>query len=647
MGPDDYERLIDVIVSSTHFQGRKAFLLFMSSLDANERKSVTTICRSQCYPPSNTRLGKMISNLSPRFRVQLLHLCQQPLTSGLILSLVLASPMSKKEIGQMYRESFIKEMKTMESIRRPCTLDFSVFFGNYESQIHQTISPNPRMAKLINRRIDDWKASIANTLLFPKVSRKTVSKSTSNLLKATYREYVPNDEKIGITAIDLERVYHIYGDEIEGPCEMRQKWYTSNLKPRTYYAQGGDAYRTSKYLSYALTDLCDFLDCTNRRSRVDPSRIVIRNETDDVIYYDLTSFTSNLHVQREFVDMLASYCIGTSIYILDSCSGIIKQDLGDMIYTYTRTNLTQPGYTTPEKYGDSNTVHHHNIAGFLGVYGNMATATFLHGAVISMKHDYLDENNVAGDDGAEVTDDVKHSLDFVSTMGQVADEKTFRDSEGCCIHLKRPITRVGNRLIMGSLIPWPTLEQGQKMIDDRYPYMRNMSKKDRMDAIAGGITSFLRNLELRVLSLEDTEIIDKYLTHVYNEYSLPREGCVPQVHASPFGFVPAYEKRYIGQDPITNTIKRTYTNTAKVPLRLRIEFDRQMLDDTSFRCNRNKLLGHLEILGYIEQKKVDMIVHGESGLKCLIQEYLKPEPRVYDYTIKYKLPDWVPDILDF
>jgi len=560
---------------------------------------------------------------------------------------MLAAPMSRREIEMLYHESFIKEVRVMESCRRPCTLDFSVFFGNHTGQIHQTISPNPGMARLINGRIDSWISSIADTLLFPKISSKTVSKVTANHLTSTYEDYVLNEEGIGITAIDLERVYHKYGFEAPGPCEMRQKWYASILGPRTYYAQGGDAFSSSKYLSYIFTDMCDYLECTNRKSRIDPSRIAIRNELDDVIYYDLTSFTSNLHVQREFVDTLALYCTGVSVYILDSYDGIVKQDLGHMIHTYSRVNLTQPGYTVPRKYGDSSVVHYHNIAGFLGVYGNIATATFIHGAVISMKHDCTDENNVAGDDGVEVTDDVEHSLAIVSTMGQVSDEKTFRDSEGCCIHLKRPITRVGNRLIMGDLIPWPTLEQGQTIIDDRYPYMRGLSKKDRIDAIAGSITSFLRNLESQVLTPNDIEVVDRYLMHVYKEYGLPREGSVPQVHASPYGFVPAYEQRYIGEDPITNTIKRVYVDIAKVPLRLYLEFDRQMLDDTSFRCNRTKLLGHLEILGYVEQVKVNTLVHGEEGLERLIREYVRPEPRVYDYMITHKLPDWVTSILDF
>jgi hypothetical protein len=553
--------------------------------------------------------------------------------------------MSQEEIDRIYRESLIKEMKVMESVRRICTLDFSVFFGCHEYPVHESFDPNPRMAKLVQSHIDTWIDSLVDKLLIPQVSPKTISRASAAELKRTVPLYELHDEEIGVTAFDLERVRHEHGYEIEGPCEMRQKWYSSNLKPRTYYAQGGTAHHSSKHLAVPFVELCDLLPCTNRRARVDPSRIVIRDPSSDVVYYDLTSFTSNLHVQREFMFHLARYCEGVKTLILDARLGVKEVDLGDLIYRYTRANLCEPTYTLPEKYGNPTEVHYHSVAGFLGVYGNIATATFIHGIVMSMAHAHTDENNVAGDDGLVVTKDPPITLKRLSTLGETSDEKTFHESEGACIHLKRPITRIGDRLYQGQLTNWPSLEQGQTEVDPRYPYMKGMPDHERRSATASSVTAFLRSLEHMELDSGEREMVDKHLTYVYEEYRLPREGCVPQVRTTALGFVPAYEERFIGIDPITNTIDRHYSGMARVPYREKVRLEGYMLDEQQFRCNQCRLLRYLEILGYLEQKKVDVLMFGEEGHDRLITEYVSPEPRVYDYLVLRQLPEWARSVM--
>lgn len=639
-----FHTLVTHICTCRMLKPHQDVLLLLPSLTMEQRSAVARLCRAQCYPPRSSRLARMSNSLPYQFLTRILPLCQTPLMAGLVLSLVLMAPMSALEVNRVYSESLVKEMIVMESVKRVCTLDFRVFFGFEDQPLHVEFASNPTMARNIRHSIDRWIVSLESKVLYPKISSKTVSRTTSSNLFSAYVDYQPLSE-IGVTAMDLERVYHDTGYLVEGPCEMRQKWYASNLKPRTYYAQGGTAFHSSKHLAEAFTDLCDTLPCTNRRIRVDPGRIVIRDPTSDVIYYDLSSFTSNLHVQGHFLMQLALYSKGHSMTILDSYHGVVKADLGELIHTYVMQNLNSPEYTLPSKYNDPSEVHYHGVAGFLGVYGNIATATFIHGAVMSMLHKYPDENNVAGDDGLDVTDDVDRSLTLVRTMGDVADEKTFRSSEGCCIHLKRPIVRVGNRLIHGQLLTWPSLECGQTETDNRYPHMAKMSKSDRMDAIASSVTAFLRNLESVPLDDEEKEMVHGYLERIYGEYGLPREGCVPQVTPSTLGFVPAYEKRYIGCDPISNTINRLYQNIAKVPMREYRPMEWSMLSEERFTCNQTKLLRHLEILGYVEQEKMDVYVYGEGGLSRLLKEYTRPDPRVYEYTVVRKLPAWVWDLM--
>lgn len=644
MRPTSYETLVSDLCTSTHLCRYRRLFNSFPGLDGDQRSAIAKLCRAQCYPLRTSRLAKMTDSLPQSFIHDILPLCQTPLLAGLVLQLILQAPMSQREIERTYTASLIKEVRVMESAKRECTLNFEPFFGDFTSAIHPMIPPNPRVARLINDRINQWIDRLTDKVLFPRVGSKTVSKMTAAEIQATFPTY-DRHNAIGITPIDLERVYHYYRYHATGPCEMRQKWYTSNLQPRTYYAQGGDAFHSSKYLAVPLVDLCDTLPATNRRTRVDPGRIVIREPSHDVAYYDLTSFTSNLHVHTAFMSRLAHYAKGHTVKLLDSVYGIIEADLGDLIHEYTLINLHNPSYTLPPTYSDRSVLHYHSIAGFLGVYGNISSATFIHGIVMTMLHRYLDEGNVAGDDGLDVTPSVEYTLDVVGLLGEVADAKTFRDSEGSCIHLKRPILRIGNRLLHGQLITWPSLEPVQNTIDGRYPYLQGMSHRERIDTLANSITAFLRKLECQNLTDEQLDITDTFLSSLYNRYGLPKAGCVPQITQSNLGFVPMYERRFIGMDPIKNTIERHYANIAKLPLRGYIDWDGNVLKESVFQCNQNKLVRHLEILGYLHQQKESIYVYGQEGLELLLNEYLCPEPPIYTYTVVCDLPVWVVDTM--
>jgi hypothetical protein len=640
----EYRTHVARLCTHSHFRQHRKLLESFEFLEMGQRSAIAKLCRAQCYPPKSTRLSRMTDTLSPDFKRSILPLCQTPLLAGLILHMILLAPMTDREISRIYHESMIKEMAVMESCRRASALNFEPIFGMYDEDMNDLIPRNRAMAFHIHTQIDHWIESLSKDVLFPKVGSKTVSKMTSAEFYAIDIDYVPISD-IGITPIDLERMYHNHGIKVDGPCEMRQKWYCSNLQPRTYYAQGGTAYHTSKYLAKPLVQLCDILPAINRRSRVDPGRIIIKDDSYDVAYYDLTSFTSNLHIQRDFMLRLARYCVGVDVRILDSIEGIITVDLGAMIYEYGLNNLTEPTYTLPSKYSDPSVLHYHNVAGFLGVYGNIASATFIHGVVMAMTHDSLDENNVAGDDGLDVTKNVDLTLQIVELMGIVKDDKTFRDSEGCCIHLKRPITRIGNRLLQGQLITWPSLEPGQENVDSRYPYLKGLTDRERKDAIAGSITAFLRSLEFLPMTQNDLDMVDSYLLYVYQTYGLPKAGCVPQIMGINSSFVPIYEKRFIGLDPIHNTIARSYNDVAKLPRRGKIDHNTDMFDDDTFECNSTRLLSYLTTLGYLEQEKMDELVFGYDGLQQLLKEYTRPDPCVYRYTVLCKLPNWITDFM--
>jgi hypothetical protein len=262
---------------------------------------------------------------------------------------------------------------------------------------------------------------------------------------------------------------------------------------------------------------------------------------------------------------------------------------------------------------------------------------------MSMEHKRLDQNNVAGDDGLTVTKDVERTLGLIRTMGDVAGKKTFIASEGCCIHLKRPIRRIGDRLVAGDVIPWPSLEIASKPFDGRYPYLRQTSKIERRQKMAGSITAFLRKLEYQQLSDNEIDLVDTFMKQIYHDFVFPRNGCITQIQHNPLGFVPAYERRYIGLCPITNTINRHYNGIAKLPLREYMKFEYSFLQERTFCCNSTKLLGTLERLGYVEREKQIRHVFGEEGYLQLLKEYNDAGVPVFRYRVLDSLPVWITD----
>jgi hypothetical protein len=165
--------------------------------------------------------------------------------------------------------------------------------------------------------------------------------------------------------------------------------------------------------------------------------------------------------------------------------------------------------------------------------------------------------------------------------------------------------------------------------------------------MASSVTALLRQLVHLELSAADVDVVDTFLTSLYDTYHLPKGGCVPQITGGLLGFVPIYERRFIGVDPLTNTLSRLYVNIARLPLRGKVEWDMgEMLTQHTFRCNSSKILRHLVCLGYLEQEKVSTYVFGQDGLTQLIQEYTEPDPLIYDYVVKSELPMWLTDYVE-
>lgn len=643
----NYLALVDSLcIPGSPVQWRTCLEL-LPSLTLGNRKGLAMLARAQCIPDKDTQLHVLVSRLLPPSLIPIFStLYDSSFTAGLLMTMVRLAPLPQDQINSAYESAILKERKVMDETGLPSTLNYNVFFGRPDECIVPGVDANPVMAKRVQRSIDTWIQQIANKLFFPRMSHKSIEKSSSNVTRSILEYEGIDYENEIMSQVELERVYHQTGYQVQGPCEMRQRWYTSQLSPRTYFASGGTAYHNSKFIADMMVQLCDNLPCTNRRYRVNPTRLRIADGSHAYIY-DLSSFTSNLHEQRYFVDRLAEYCEGVQVYIVDSWRGVMQVDLSDLIQQYNSQNVQAPYTITAATKKDTDPILYHCTAGFLGVYGNIANATFLHGIVMLQLCDSDDQLNVAGDDGIMNSDNDEEAFELLRHLGLMEMSKSFTTTQDGAIHLKRPIYQVGNQLIQGTLTLWPSFEyliQNDNDIDPRYPIINRMTLRERRDALASSITGFLTSLSSITLDNWAIDVVDSVLTYAYAVMQLPIDGYVPQVQGNTYGFIPQYQRRFVGLEPKRNTINRIYQGIAKVPYRGKLDVQEEgyVLNET-FMANSTPMLRYVERLGYVEKRNVQIVVYGEIGLDMLLKEYFDPEPAVYEYSVVQAIPQWILD----
>jgi len=466
--------------------------------------------------------------------------------------------------------------------------------------------------------------------------------------------------------IDMERALHETGVYVGGDCEIRQKWYRSGVTPRTYYAQGGIAFHSSKCLQNAFSQLVDSLPVTNHILRLAPTRLDIETPETYVFIYDLTSFTSNFHEHQPFMSSLAEFCIGTPVKVLDGFEGIVEQDLGELLFDYTRLNCQNPTYSRERRYKDDLNSYEHLVAGFLGVYGNLMTCTFLHGVVLLAVIGDVHKCYAAGDDGGAVVrakvviqngringdhpwrNDVMLVFFAISLLGIVAWSKVFMTSEPGAIALKRPLSQFDNRLSTRPFVIWPSTTlmwayiEWNQFNDPRFPDLKTQyTRKEVKSAIIGEITRFLRHVAAveQFLSEEDLRYILQYTTNVYNVVGIPREGLLPQssYHSDDFICVAPNSIEDLRKEPIRRSLERLYTGYARIAVRVSPGSEEAQSIDWypgyTFISKSSKELAYYVALGFLEKRSLFTNVTGEEGFRLLVKDYLDPQPAMYEYIV--------------
>jgi len=461
-----------------------------------------------------------------------------------------------------------------------------------------------------------------------------------------------------MSQVTIEKLYAETGFRATGPCELRQKLYRAGITPRTYFAQGGDAYFSSRYLQSPCSRLVDLLPVSNHVLRLIPSNLRLDNPWEYVFIYDLTSFTSLFKEFLPFIRCMAEFCRGVDVTVWDGYDGFITVDFGELWSTYADFNASCPPYS-PERILKQDVTFYHMCAGFLGVYGNLMICTFVHAVVVLAIVGEIRKCYTAGDDGGAVlmcsliltwegmkkpvkgnqpSDDVSVLFYALSLLGLIQWSKVFTTQESGAIALKRPLRQVEENLHTPPMVIWPQsiliqmYVQWREHRDPRFAtyYMFNTRQECRR-AIIAEISRFLTAvaaMEHRA-SDSDLEVVRSYCGYLYNILHLPVDGLVPQFSRSTYAeeFVPCIEGELelFRKDPVERTIKHLWRNQVYVPERVG-ESDYQE-QDLEYRVGfeavsrKTPMLSWLVKLGYVEEKSLVRGVVGEVGFDLLMREY--------------------------
>jgi hypothetical protein len=282
----------------------------------------------------------------------------------------------------------------------------------------------------------------------------------------------------------IQKLMFWRGIHVPGPVEVRTAWKYNVLKPRVYFAQGGDTFPSSRYIQRIFNILVDFLEPVHRQNRFFPPSGALTDD-DSVIIYDYSAFTSSLDEIHGFIGELATFMDDVEVILIGDLEGPKTVSLGGLLRQFaTECNEfaefdigIDPSISQivliplGRVYGLPDPIILRHTCGMLGVPGDIQSKTLLHGIHLAFVVGALDRCRCIGDDGKAYRQLQDHldSLIFedqLRNIGPISLEKTHRfdftaedDFELQSWHYaKRPICRFLNRVLSYSMMVFPTLE---------------------------------------------------------------------------------------------------------------------------------------------------------------------------------------------
>jgi len=622
---------IQECIASSSPSLRKTIVLHCRGLQPREPDPSV---REQYTAQSPEPLSNLFAHLPDQQRHDLGYLFDDlvtsPVTSGLIINMCRELPLPSALIDQFKNEAVTKEYLVHSSERRDATIDWSPLFNGLPYPIHPYVPCKPMAHIQCAKIIDRWmrKISVSDTRLWtlPPYSKKRPSSHASiDLLQGEHGSAPSSDEYV---IGDLEQRFHWKRRRVTGASEGKVKWTPADLKPRMYYAIGGDQF-TSAESRDLLLDLQQQFVFVGNKTRVDPSRLNIGSH-DVAIAYDLSSFSSNLSEVQNFIEQLAHHADVKRATVMraDPYDGIVRVPLSEVLRNLASCH-DHPEYSLP--FDKTKELHVAGQAGFLGTYSNITISTLLHGLYVFAMRGDPDSFNTAGDDGLILLhgDEIDDTIGQLQVLGTLSWEKvwTLPRGSGPIISLKRPLYFKVTELEEGEIqealyspiVPsFPTLSYFLPK-NPAYTFfnVRNdLTKPATFYATAiKDVTRYLRDISNCELTPLDVDVVHAFLTGLYHFFSLPFGGALRFTKYGRTFVIPMISDRaWVNVNPIDNIIG---THPAPVSYISEV-FDAipmtmEMYDMDVFECNSSSYLAYLVGMGYFIRERLTEITLFESS----------------------------------
>jgi len=581
-----------------------------------------------------------------------------PYVCACVLDIARGAPSSVNLDKDLMEQCWHKEISLAFTPKSPEVNFRPFFFRDSVSFIHPLIPINPPRLEEIRSAFERFRERIRGSTMYSRYTHKNMSWDTRRQAEIQLETSLPQKELPIFGQDDWIQCYHEHGIQIPGVVEMRQKWYPSTVKPRTYFAMGGTAYASARFLQNFFTDLVSIFPETERKSRLRPQRLVASFDHSYFRIYDLSSFTSNFQEQSRFMECFMEFFRGVLVTIVDEREGPIECDLYDLLSKYWEDCVEQPLLSlerTPECLGvKDQTAIPHLRASLLGIFGNLMTCTVAHFLLLSPLTQNSIELNVAGDDGIISTEELTEPLVMkaIAVVGECAWDKTFDSFDEGAIHLKRPIAQVDRTLLLEDALSLPVCAtmasflHGES-VNSRY-YFLILPEMTRIEALHIVGLELLRTM-LQMARLGVSAQDAEQIYQGWRKVSLsspgikPKPGCGIPPHSytwplSPlsynFSFThPIFALSYFKDEEDDFPLLEWYTEID--PQRLRYTSD-------SLLGNMDPRIKLLKTLGYIEAKPQNRRVTRDEWISYMLRKTIGAwpfVPPVYRFTVIRDIPD--------
>jgi hypothetical protein len=399
------------------------------------------------------------------------------------------APFDEEELYRLKMENLGKEvMACIERRYIPYFDHLSYLSPDYKDRIYSNfsndwITPGKGMFHTIYSKLSRTIPKIQGLTIYPLCGSKTVGKVTSEEYRVMARSTFGDSYECSVSTTDLEYLYSRTGYKCSGPTEIRQAFKFNDIRPRIYFARGGQHYFGSRFIQPVLNIVIDSIEACHRKERFNIRQIRLTRDG-VLVTYDFSQFTSRLDTVRGFLFGLAGFYEDVFVTVIDSFHGPINISVKEIILEYIyECNLDALFSIAENLIPGGSALLFEASSGLLGIPGNITSSTLWHAIYIMILLMILGLK-VVGDDalipvGCATDLSKEEVIETVNEIGTVALSKTeswdepdeyIEDySAEIWNYVKRPLFRLQDRAIDGvDPMWWPSLHIFLTKSPDRY-----------------------------------------------------------------------------------------------------------------------------------------------------------------------------------